>query len=123
MNNEFTVYTSIKADEELKGSEEKIKLTLIFEGYTLEDYQTRAIKDAVIQWAGSMRKKGQPFIQALKGEATFRVPKPGARLQAAMLPFDALVLLCTGDKAKAMGVVDKFGSVEKAIEALQEILG
>lgn len=123
MENTFTVYTSIKADEELKGSEEKIKLTLNFEGYTLEDYQTRAIKDAVIQWAGSMRKKGQPAIKALKGEATFRVPKPGTRAAATMTPFDALLMICKGDKDKALRIVNDHGSVEAALAALEALLG
>lgn len=97
----------------------KTKLTLDFQNVSETDLIEYAIDALVIKWQGAIRRKKDAKVPS---EATYLVPKPGTRAAAQMLPFDALVMACGGNKELALSVVNKAGSVEKALELFKAVL-
>lgn len=97
----------------------KTKLTLDFSQVTETELIEYAIDALVIKWQGAIRRKKDAKVPS---EATYKVPKPGTRAAAQMLPFDALVMACGGNRELATSVVNKAGSVEKALELFKSVL-
>jgi hypothetical protein len=97
----------------------KTKLTIDMDSLTEAEKDEYVIDSATIKWQASIRRKKDATVPT---EATYIVPKPGTRASAAMLPFDALVMICAGNKEQALGIVEKAGSVEKALELFKGVL-
>ena len=92
----------------------KTKLTLDMSGVTAEDLIEYAVDALVIKWQASIRRKKDADVPS---EATYKVPKPGVRAAAQMTPFAMLTNIF--GKEKALELVNKAGSVEKAMEVLK----
>lgn len=97
----------------------KTKLTLDMSNVTETDLVAYAVDALVIKWQSAIRRKKDVKVPT---EATYMVPKPGTRSAATMTPFDALLLICGNNKDMALGIVNKAGSVEKALELFQGVL-
>jgi hypothetical protein len=107
------IYASTKITKEHDAV--KTKITLDYEGLT--DDQIRAYADdaCVIKAQASFRSKG--FVPA---EFIYKVPVPGTRTATAMTPFE---MLCgVFGKERALELVNKYGTVEAAAEAVKGFL-
>ena len=92
----------------------KTKLTLDMSGVSEAELVEYAIDALIIKWQASIRRKKGESVPT---EATYKVPKPGTRAAATMTPFEMLTSIF--GKEKALELVTKAGSVEKAVEVLK----
>lgn len=97
----------------------RTNLTIDATGLTPAEMFEYVIDAATIKWQAAIRRKKDSVIPTT---ATYIVPKPGTRAAATILPFDALVMICDGDKEMALAIVDEYGSVELAFAAMKEIV-
>jgi hypothetical protein len=96
----------------------RTRLTLDFADVTEKDLVEYAIDALVIKWQSSIRRKKDEKVPT---EATYKVPKPGTRAAATTTPFDALCIIA-GSKELALKLVNKAGSVEKALALFKAII-
>lgn len=109
----ITKVVSTKEDEDSKAID--TTLTLVFEGWTEQDFKTAAVKPSVINWQNGARKKTIPT------SATYVVPRPGMK---GGLVIDYMLALITGfGEAKAKVLCEKYGTAELAFKALEALLG
>lgn len=96
----------------------KTKLTIDMSDLTEQDLIEYAVDSLKIKWQSSIRRKKDSVIPA---EATYKAPRAGTRSAPQMLPMDALVMVCGGNKELAIALSNKAGGADKALAMFQNI--
>jgi len=95
----------------------KTTLTLDMSGVTETELVEYAVDALVIKWQSSIRRKKGVDVPTI---ATYKVPKPGTRAASTMSPFQMLETQFGHERA--IWMVNKYGTVELAVAAVQELL-
>lgn len=98
----------------------KTKLTLDLNGLTDADIREYAYDAMVIKWQSAARRNATKNGVKIPTETTYIVPKPGVR-GAVTLTADKMLLQMFGLE-KSLVLIEKYGTAEKAIEAVKALM-
>lgn len=118
MNLRYEVTFSTSTDAEAKEAGESVKTTttIVYKDWTLQDFMEAAASRVVINQMQPRIRRGETI------GAEYEAAKPGTKLgKVAKTPFQRLVDAIGLDNANK--AVAKFGTVEKAVEALAAFIG
>lgn len=116
MTETFVVSSDLETRQEKQGTE--VSVTFVFTDWTAQDFADR------LMVSNSPRVAVQAILRKMKvipSTYTYVVPKAGTRSGVRTINYEAALVTAIGaEKAKVL--INKFGSAEAAIKALESIM-